>query len=266
MEEGQGSDCQNAIVSYTTPAFTQFYPEPKTLCVDINDLQLTVNNLPVPLANLFPTASSIPLSDKQTWDVELDPTMGGADPEPNGSTDPNENSFGWHIMSGPADEMTTMDKRDGSHWDVFDCENAGTKRQTAKAVCIDESESSNCGVIRLGRGVAETVVEMPAGCGPGKYAMAVSLEPSVNQTLPHRLVKRGLKHPIMYDFVFDYDFTPLQRRDGGSNTLLRIDYSDDPGYWNTIVGECFPFYVPKLSTIPHKFPLPYTAANTWPIC
>jgi chitinase len=130
-----------------------------------------------------------------------------------------------------------MDKRDGSHWDVYDCEHIGTNRQTAKAVCIDESEDSKCGIIFTGRGVAETVVEMPAGCGAGKYAMAVSLEPAANQTLPHRLVKRGLKNPVVHDFTFDYDFTPLQRRQSESNVLLRIDYSDDPGYWNNIVGE-----------------------------
>jgi chitinase len=96
------------------------------------------------------------------------------------------------------------------------------------------SDDSNCGDIHQGRGVAETVVEMPPSCGPGKYAMAVSLAPSRNQTLPHRLVKRT-PGATVYDFTFDFDFTLLQKR-GDSNVLLRIDYSDDPGYWSTIVA------------------------------
>jgi chitinase len=234
MSEGDGQNCEYESPPTVTGSGYPIYVG-RTLCVDASAVSLTVNNLPVPLANLFPTPG--PSSDKQTWNVELDPSMGGADPVPNGSTDPNENSFGWHIMSGPSDEITTMSKRDGSHWDVYDCEHTGTERQTAKAVCIDDSEDSKCGIIFMGRGVAETVVEMPPGCGAGKYAMAISLEPAANQTLPHRLVKRGLRNPVVHDFTFDYDFTPLQRRQSESNVLLRIDYSDDPGYWNNIVGE-----------------------------
>ncbi|KAK6213545.1 hypothetical protein QIS74_09547 [Colletotrichum tabaci] len=50
---------------------------------------------------------------------------------------------------------------------------------------------SNCGVIHEGHGVVGTAIEMPASCGPGKYAMAVSLEPSRNQSVPRRLEKRA---------------------------------------------------------------------------
>ncbi|KAK2051177.1 hypothetical protein LY76DRAFT_418015 [Colletotrichum caudatum] len=179
-----------------------------------------------------------PDTDKQEWDTKLDPTMGGADSTPEESTNADKNSFGWYIMSGPQDEPTSLEKRDGSPWELFDCEPGARHegRQTVRAVCTDNSDGSNCGLIHKGHGVAETVVEMPPECGPGRYAMAVSLEPSQNQTLPRHLVKRELDGAMIHDLTFDYDFSPLRKRARESNVLLRIDYSDDPGYWSEIIA------------------------------
>jgi chitinase len=231
--EGGGEDCEFQSAGSSIGSGFPVLVE-RSLCCSANDLSFTTNTLPVPLNYLFPKPG--PSSDKQKWNIELDSTMGGQE-APNPSSDENDNSFGWHIMSGPSDEITSLVKRDGSHWEVYGCDTEKHEgRQTAKMVCTDESEDSNCNVIRSGRGVAETVVEMPSRCGPGKYAMAVSLEPSESQDMPTHLRKRGLKNPVVYDFTFDYDFTPLQRR-ADSKVLLRIDYSDDPGYWNNIVGE-----------------------------
>jgi chitinase len=142
-------------------------------------------------------------------------------------------------MSGPQSELSTFDKRDGSHWELYDCPTEKHEgRQTVKAVCTDTSPNSNCGDIYLGVGVAETIVELPEECGAGHYAMAVSLEPAANKTLPsdlrHRLMSRGVFSPTVYDFTFDFDFSPLQRR-GNSNVLVRIDYSSVGGYWRKIV-------------------------------
>ncbi|OIW30103.1 hypothetical protein CONLIGDRAFT_552353, partial [Coniochaeta ligniaria NRRL 30616] len=128
-------------------------------------------------------------------------------------------------MSGPPAELTSLDKRDGSHWELFDCPDAlvAPQRHTVRAVCsTDGAADSNCNDIHLGTGVAETVVEMPPSCGPGRYAMAVSLTPSADQALPPHLERRGELRGA--------------RRRGASNVLLRIDYSDDPGYWNRIVA------------------------------
>jgi chitinase len=81
---------------------------------------------------------------------------------------------------------------------------------------------------------------MPPGCGPGKYAVAVSLEPapSDQQSIPvelvKRLEKRGIDSPTVYSFTFDYDYSPIVRRQD-ANKLIRIDYSDDPGYWANVV-------------------------------
>lgn len=110
------------------------------------------------------------------------------------------------------------------------------ERQTVQAVCTDTSTESNCGDIFLG-GVEATVVEMPDGCGPGHYAMAVSLHPSRNHTKPpKRLEKRSGVDWTIYDFTFDFDFSAVNKR-GQSNVLMRIDYSDDVGYWDKIVGK-----------------------------
>jgi chitinase len=50
--------------------------------------------------------------------------------------------------------------------------------------------------------VVARVVEMPEDCGPGKYSVAVSLEPSKNNTeLHHRLVKQSLQAAPVYDFT-----------------------------------------------------------------
>ena len=151
--------------------------------------------------------------------------------------DPNDHAFGFYIMSGPENEITSVSKRDGSHWDFFDCDNTvGEKRQTIKAVCTDSSENSNCDVIFKG-GVESTVIEMPSDCGPGKYAVAWKMEPSTDHDhIRHHLEKRGLSEAPVYDFTFDYNFAHFEER-AESNVLLRIDYSDDPGYWQSIVKD-----------------------------
>jgi hypothetical protein len=37
----------------------------------------------------------------------------------------------------------------------------------------------------------------------------------------------------VYDFTFDYDFTTVQER--GSTVRLRVDYTNMPGYWDSII-------------------------------
>lgn len=200
--------------------------------------------------DLFPHPG--PDSDTEKLDIKLDRTMGGQKSAGN-SINPDDNAFGFYILTGntyprayittlttslgPEEEITTFDKRDDSHWELLDCDStSGESRQTVKAVCTNTSEASNCGIIYKGSGVAATIVEMPENCGPGKYAVAVSLEPSKNHTEIHRrLVKRGLEAAPVFDFTFDYDFSVIEKRADQSNVLVRIDYSDDPGYWSHIV-------------------------------
>lgn len=72
-------------------------------------------------------------------------------------------------------------------------------------------------------------------------AMAVSLEEigKVEDYPRHRLVKR-LKAPAaqpVYNLTFDYNFHVLHGRQDSSDVLVRVDYSNDQGYWEDVVGE-----------------------------
>lgn len=166
---------------------------------------------------------------------------------------PNDNACGFFILSGklllsgncardsdgvigPKSEMSTMNKRDGSHWEFFNCPKEMTEvRRTVRVVCTVDGPESNCDDI-YDDGLPHAVVEMPDGYGPVKYAMAVSLEPSVNHTtLPHRLVKRlGLGKQI-FDFTFDHDFTAVNKRAASvSVAFLPFTFSDTNSINNRI--------------------------------
>lgn len=190
--------------------------------------------LPVPLKDLFP---SPPEGNEVDTDFELniDETWGGA--EDSGSDDnPSEAAFQFYVLAAPEEIHVSLDKRDGSHWDVYNCNDAESEEeQTVQMVCTDLSEDSNCGHIRRGLGVPGTILQMPNGCGPGKYAVAVDMAPSANQTLPHHISKRKLKHsPIVYDLRFDYEYARIPRDFG--DTQLRVDFSNQEGYWDEVVA------------------------------
>ncbi len=235
-EKGGGDNCAhyNWVPGFGLGGPTWF---PRALCCPAGDQVIYDETSPVPLAWLF--IDDVPESDVQSFEMDVQADIGD-------NQDPNENAFGWVIMTGPEEEVTSLDKRDGSHWELFDCPHRDNMteddRATVRAVCSDDSADSNCHTIFLG-GVARTVVEMPASCGIGRYAMAVSMVSSGDQELPEdlrkRLIKRGsnLKRaPHVYDFTFDYDFSVLHGRDD-SKVQIRIDYSSDPGYWKAIVDN-----------------------------
>ena len=144
-------------------------------------------------------------------------------------------------MSGEEKDLVLLDKRDGSHWELFDCDAERHEgRQRARAICTTTGPHSTCGSMFTGA-VAGTVIELPDHCGArdGRYAVAVSFEPSDDQSLPDEVAWHfaGTKRsapPEVYDLVFDYDFKSVRKRDD-SSLLVRIDYSDDPGYWSSIV-------------------------------
>lgn len=140
--------------------------EDRRLCCDKDALHIKIRTLPVPLENLWEKEKLGPDTDKQTWTLTVDDEQNFW--EPDFSQDPDDHAFGWHIFSGPEDKVTTLDKRDGSDWQVFDCDDTmheGT--QSAKMICTRESEGSNCNVIWKGQ-VERTIIEMPRGCGPAK--------------------------------------------------------------------------------------------------
>jgi chitinase len=188
--------------------------------------------LPVPLGNLFqhpPEGESVDTD----FSLETDKSSAGGD------DDPNEAAFQFVVLASPEELQVSVDKRDGSHWDVFGCEDAVTEGEhTVSMVCTDFSEKSNCHKIGLGHGVPGTILQMPPGCGPGKYAVAKSMEPvqGVDHVtlLPRRLAHLAPRKPVVYSLTFDYDFARVPRDLG--NTQMRIDFSNQDDYWDTIVA------------------------------
>jgi chitinase len=199
---GGGYNCQYPSPGGITPGSPQInfvigFPK---LCCNAEALETKLKELPIPLQNLFPDWQDIPDSDEQKFEVEMDETMGGQR-KATKDDHPDANSFGWHIMSGPDYQLLSLRKRDGSHWRVYDCDaETHERRQTAKMVCTDGSEGSNCHKIFKG-GVERTVIEMPQHCGPGKYAMAVGMrqldreevEASLPEDARRKLWKRGIE-------------------------------------------------------------------------
>lgn len=118
--------------------------------------------LPVPLEYLFPNP---PENDGADTDFELkvDPTFGGSLDVPF-NEDPHNAEFGFVIMTSPEELQISLDKRDGSHWEVFDCfDGVSEEEQTIRITCSDHSDNSNCDKIHLGHGVPGTILEMPKG-------------------------------------------------------------------------------------------------------
>lgn len=181
--------------------------------------------LPVELDRLFPDP---PSGDDVDTDHELN-----TDDE---SDDPDETAFSFVVLTSPEELQVSLDKRDGSHWSLFNCtDTQSEKEQTIQMVCIDISETSNCHKISLGHGVPGTILQMPEGCGPGKYAVAKEMKVAQSQMLPRDLnFDPRRPSPIVYDLTFDYNFQRVPRDMG--KTQLRIDYSNQPGYWDEVVA------------------------------
>ena len=181
--------------------------------------------LPVPLDHLFPHP---PTGDNVDSDfkLEVDNTWGTGKAD-TGDKEPNDSSFGFVVLTSPEELQTSLDKRDGSHWELFNCNDAvSEEEQTIQMFCTDVSEYSNCHKISTGGFVAGTILEMPPGCGPSKYAVAKSMTPAVDQSLPERLAKRNFGHtPTVYDLTFDFEWHRV-RRDLG-DTQMRVDFSNE---------------------------------------
>ncbi|KAK0736846.1 glycosyl hydrolases family 18-domain-containing protein [Apiosordaria backusii] len=191
--------------------------------------------LPVPLANLFENPPSGDNLDTE-FDLNVDKTSASGGHDEN----PNDAAFQFVVLTSPEEIQISLDKRDGSHWDVFNCNDAVSEGEhTVQMVCMDSSENSNCHKIHLGQGVPGTILQMPPGCGPGKYAVAKSMVPSPahnhSQILPrhlsHLVSKKGV---VVYDLTFDYEFRRVPRSLG--DTQMRIDFSNQDNYWNEIVA------------------------------
>lgn len=180
--------------------------------------------LPVPLEYLFPDPpSGTPDTD---YKLKTDDTWGtgvkqGADDEP------NDSAFAFVVLTSPEELQISLDKRDGSSWEVFNCRNGLEEEEhTMQMFCTDISEDGNCDKIHLGHGVPGTILELPDGCGPFKYAVAKSMVRATDQSLPKHLEKRDYGHkPEIFDLTFDFDWRRVPRDLG--DTQMRVDYSNE---------------------------------------
>lgn len=187
--------------------------------------------LPVPLDRLFPHP---PKGDSIDTDFTLEIDKSSVD----GDDNPNEAAFQFVILASPDELQVSLDKRDGSHWEVFGCDGTtAEKEHTVNIVCTDFTPESTCGKISLGHGVPGTILQMPRGCGPGKYAVAKTMFPA--QGDHGVLLPRHLKHlralkPVVYELTFDYNFARVPTDMG--TTQMRVDFSNQDDYWNTVVN------------------------------
>lgn len=191
--------------------------------------------LPVPLEDLFPNP---PSGDKVDTDfyLNIDNAWGDGTPDTGTDNDSDEAAFQFYVLTAPEDIQTSLHKRDGSQWDVFNCNDTESEeKQTVQMICTDISEESNCNHIRMELGCPGTILHMPKGCGPGKYAVAVDMVVGEDKTLPRNITKRKVHHsPIVYDLTFDYDFSRVPREFG--ETQLRVDFSNQECYWDNVVA------------------------------
>ncbi|KAL0257640.1 hypothetical protein SLS55_006803 [Diplodia seriata] len=191
--------------------------------------------LPVPLDRLFPDPPDNDDADVD-FKLETDNTWGTGKAKTDESDDADEAAFSFYVLTSPDEIQTSLDKRDGSSWELYNCQATDSEEpQTIQMFCTDNSDDSNCNKIHLGHGVPGTIIELPEGCGPGRYAVAKEFSEAEDQELPAHLAKRDYGHkPRIYDLTFDYDFRRVPRDMG--NTQMRIDFSNEVGYWDTVVN------------------------------
>lgn len=154
--------------------------------------------------------------------------------EDQGSYSVNSQGFGFILIDGPSGVVSSLDKRDGSDYNFLSCP-IGTDRQTVRVFCNSKLLQSNCHLIHED-GVGGTIIKLPADCGPGLYAVAHDLTLSENQLLPRTTEVEVLANRTVLDLELSYNFG-LIKRDAGRDLYVRIDYTNLPGYWKSIVDS-----------------------------
>ncbi|KAH6871517.1 hypothetical protein B0T10DRAFT_466678 [Thelonectria olida] len=146
---------------------------------------------PFPLEDLFPY--DIPDEDIPEYYESFDNTGDMKPKNWDNENDPSKQAFAWIIMS--------LDKRDGSHLELFDCPQTSRedfRTQSAKAVGMSGEEDNNCEDVMFG-GVKGTIVRLPKHSGPDEWVRAVSFKPITNITLPFHLHKRAPEDANVYE-------------------------------------------------------------------
>jgi hypothetical protein len=167
-----------------------------------------------------------------TWDVSrLGMPDKDAAPGPGG---PNYQGFGFVVIDGPKGSVAKLSKRSGSHYELLECPRHDG-RSMLRIVCTIDSQRSNCNDIYLD-GVNGTIIEMPEDCDSSKYAIAHDLRISSNQSVPE--TQAHLTQIQVLDLEMSYDFSQVERvKEAAGDVYIRIDYSNLPGYWNSLVNS-----------------------------
>ncbi|UKZ63160.1 uncharacterized protein TrAtP1_004390 [Trichoderma atroviride] len=225
-----------------------FFGTTHSLCCDPGE-GFESGILPVELDHIFPESDKFTANDVPSYAEAFYQDKDSKPLDPGNPNDPNTSPFAWVIVVGCDHDVQTLDKRQGSHLDVFDCPDTHPDDfsvQSLRAVCTDESPGNNCQDILLG-GAENTVLRLPPDCGPDDYVRVVSFSRLENATAPAHLTRRLANAPKIYEIRYDYDFGKVRekkerqqrgldaRADGCGDIYFRVDTSDQPNYWHEIV-------------------------------
>ncbi|KAF4332668.1 bacteriodes thetaiotaomicron symbiotic chitinase [Fusarium beomiforme] len=190
---------------------------------------------PVPLESLFPEVPPVDSTIKYDLQILGGFTGSGAETtHDNTHNDPSFAPFGFVLIAGPKNAVSSISKRDNSHVEVVDCSRISTSgSQSVRIFCSNDGNESNCEDMLEG-GLEGTVLRMPDNCGPAAYVVAQSLTVSEDQSLPYHLAKRKPVQKQVLDLEFHYDFKRVKRSD--EKIYVRVDWSNMGGYWDEIVA------------------------------
>lgn len=186
--------------------------------------------MPVNLEDLFPTLP--PVVNTVRYDVTPIMVQNTLN-----SDYVQDQAFGFLVISGPSDVVSSFTKRSNSHVQFLDCDPSKKKQDegvvyTARYICTDDSPESNCDAVHEG-GANGTVVELPEDCGFAKYGVVHDIRTSANGGIPWNLRGRAPANPTVYEIDFSYDFKRVKRDSG--DVYFRFDYADSRRYWEDIV-------------------------------
>ncbi|KAF8961088.1 hypothetical protein BDZ97DRAFT_2077079 [Flammula alnicola] len=205
------------------------------------------NFIPVPFDDVFP--SNVPIgSESFTVDMDQDvghSDSGGAEAVYSGAPDdleagnqPTEEftPFGEVFIDSP-NPASVSSLAIETNWVIVGCNSTSDQSQKVLAYCSKSMSdpASSCGHVFFGQ-VQHTIVKMPQSCGQGPYARVVSLDVHPNQNvLPTFHNSRKLASESVYSLHFDYNFLAIPESNGP--VYMRVDASDLPDYWDTVIDS-----------------------------
>ncbi|KAK6065958.1 bacteriodes thetaiotaomicron symbiotic chitinase [Seiridium cupressi] len=235
---GEGEDqITVAQSSWSTPGNSNgcWFGGKKSFCCDSPVGGASGGTLPVGLDRLFPEYDEIPSEDEPTW-AEAQESSSEEGEIAGNLLDPNENSFAWVVMVGPPDSVQSLDRRDNSFLETFNCPDpdpSDYNTQTFYAVFMADSENHDCEDLLLGGGAYGTLARLPEDCGPDEWVRVVSFQQTNILGVPPHLAKRMTNFSNVYEIKYDYKIRDI----ANDEILVRIDSSSHKNYWHDVVAS-----------------------------